>query len=240
MSRIALLVPCYMTILRPKDVSSSRRVLEALGESVDEIKGYCCGQPAYNSGFRKEARSVGRKMLQATRNYETVVIPSGSCTSMIRTGMPKLFIEPQDVSIEQQTKKIWDFGEFVNSHHQINQVQFKMTGSIVYHDSCHGRRELGLTPNLVNLIQRIEGLDLRRLPHEEECCGFGGSFTVKQPEVSVAIARAKLEEVEQSGARILVSEDLSCLTHLQATAEGDGHTLETWTIAELLDRALND
>jgi L-lactate dehydrogenase complex protein LldE len=99
---------------------------------------------------------------------------------------------------------------------------------------------LGLTPNLVNLIQRIEGLDLRRLPHEEECCGFGGSFTVKQPEVSVAIARAKLEEVEQSGARILVSEDLSCLTHLQATAEGDGHTLETWTIAELLDRALND
>ena len=240
MSRIGLLVPCYMAILRPEDISSSRRILEALGESVDEIKGYCCGQPAYNSGYRKEAQSVSRKMLRVTRPYETVVVPSGSCTSMVRTGIPKIFAGPRGLSITERTKAFFDFGEFVHSHPRLTELNFELTGTIAYHDSCHGRRELGITSKLIDLLEHINGLKLRRLSHEEECCGFGGAFTVKQPEVSVEIARTKLGEITETGAQILVSEDLSCLTHLQATAEGDRRKLETWTIAELLDRALNE
>ena len=238
MGKVALFVPCYMAALRPDDGGHARRVLERLGDEVDTIVGPCCGQPAFNSGYRAEARSVGRVLLRAAREHETIVIPSGSCASMVKHYLPGLWAGPRGASIERMADRFVEFGAYVAAHPNVAALALRLAGAVTYHDSCHGRRELGLTEGAVGLLEQIEGLDLRRLAYEDECCGFGGAFTVKEPEVSVAMARSKLADVASRGVRVLVSGDLSCLAHLEATARADDQPLETWTLAELLDRAL--
>ena len=238
MARVALFTPCYMAALRPDDGRRARRVLERLGDEVAAIVGPCCGQPAFNSGYRAEARSVGRALLRAARGHETVVIPSGSCASMVRHYLPGLWAGPRGASIERMSERFIEFGAYVAAHPNVAALPLRLAGAVAWHDSCHGRRELGLTEGAVGLLEQVEGLDVRRLAWEDECCGFGGTFTVKEPEVSVAMARAKLADVAARGARVLVSGDLSCLAHLEATARADEQPLETWTLAELLDRAL--
>ena len=238
MATVALFVPCYMAALRPDDGGHARRVLERLGDEVDTIVGPCCGQPAFNSGFRAEARSVGRVLLRAAREHETIVIPSGSCASMVKHYLPGLWAGPRGASIERMADRFVEFGAYVATHPNVAALPLRLAGAVTYHDSCHGRRELGLTEGAVGLLEQVEGLDVRRLAYEDECCGFGGAFTVKEPEVSVAMARSKLADVASRGVRVLVSGDLSCLAHLEATARADDQPLETWTLAELLDRAL--
>ena len=238
MARVALFVPCYMAALRPDDGGHARRVLERLGDEVETIVGPCCGQPAFNSGYRAEARSVGRVLLRAAREHETTVIPSGSCASMMKHYLPGLWAGPRGASIERMADRFVEFGAYVAAHPNVAALPLRLAGAVTYHDSCHGRRELGLTEGAVGLLEQVEGLDVRRLAYEDECCGFGGAFTVKEPEVSVAMARSKLADVASRGVRVLVSGDLSCLAHLEATARADDQPLETWTLAELLDRAL--
>ncbi len=227
-----------MAALRPEDGGHARRVLERLGDEVDTIVGPCCGQPAFNSGYRAEARSVGRVLLRAAREHETIVIPSGSCASMVKHYLPGLWAGPRGASIERMADRFVEFGAYVAAHPNVAALPLRLAGAVTYHDSCHGRRELGLTEGAVGLLEQVEGLDVRRLAYEDECCGFGGAFTVKEPEVSVAMARSKLADVASRGVRVLVSGDLSCLAHLEATARADDQPLETWTLAELLDRAL--
>ena len=238
MGKVALFVPCYMAALRPEDGRHARRVLERLGDEVSTIVGPCCGQPAFNSGYRSEARSVGRALLRAARGHETIVIPSGSCTSMVQHYLPGLWAGPRGESIKRMSDRFIEFGAYVAGHPKVAELALRLPGAVAYHDSCHGRRELGLTEGAVGLLEQIEGLDVRRLAYEAECCGFGGAFTLKEPEVSVAMAEAKLADVASRGVRVLVSGDLSCLAHLEATARATEQPLETWTLAELLDRAL--
>ena len=238
MGKVALFVPCYLAALRPDDGRHARNVLERLGDEVATIVGPCCGQPAFNSGFRAEAKSVGRGLLRAARGQETVVIPSGSCASMVRHYLPGLWAGPRGASIERMSERFVEFGAYVAAHPNVAALPLRLAGAVAYHDACHGRRELGLTEGAVGLLEQVEGLDVRRLAYEDECCGFGGTFTVKEPEVSVAMARSKLADVQSRGVRVLVSGDLSCLAHLEATARADDQRLETWTLAELLDRAL--
>ncbi len=238
MGQVALFTPCYMAALRPEDGRRARRVLERLGDEVSTIVGPCCGQPAFNSGYRAEAKSVGRALLRAGRSHRTIVVPSGSCASMARHYLAGLWAGPRGASIARMSKRFVEFGAYVAGHPNLGELSLRLRGTVAYHDSCHGRRELGLTESAVGLLERIEGLDARRLAWEAECCGFGGTFTVKEPEVSVAMARAKLEDVAACGARVLISGDLSCLAHLEATARSGGQPLETWTLAEILDRAL--
>lgn len=238
MGKVALFVPCYLAALRPDDGRHARNVLERLGDEVAPIVGPCCGQPAFNSGYRAEAKSVGRGLLRAARGHDTVVIPSGSCASMVRHYLPGLWAGPRGASIERMSERFVEFGAYVATHPNVAALPLRLAGAVAYHDACHGRRELGLTEGAVGLLEQVEGLDVRRLAYEDECCGFGGTFTVKEPEVSVAMARSKLADVESRGVRVLVSGDLSCLAHLEATARADDQPLETWTLAELLDRAL--
>ncbi len=238
MAKVALFVPCYMAALRPDDGGHARRVLERLGDEVATIVGPCCGQPAFNSGYRTEAKSVGRVLLRAARGHETVVVPSGSCASMVGHELPGLWAGQRGASIERMSERFVEFGAYVATHPNLASLSLRLAGAVAWHDSCHGRRELGLTEGAVGLLEQIEGLDLRRLAYEAECCGFGGAFTMKEPEVSVAMARAKLADVASRKVRVLVSGDLSCLAHLEATARTTDQPLETWTLAELLDRAL--
>ncbi len=238
MPPVALFVPCFMSVLRPVDAQHAERVLRALGDDVMLIEGRCCGQPAFNSGYRAEARATGRELLRAAQPHATVVVPAGSCVSMVRHHLPGTFEGEREAGARSIGWRFREFTEYVASHPGLDALKLSLPGVVAYHDSCHARRELGLTGPVIGLLSRVEGLETRRLRYEDECCGFGGTFSVKQPEISAAMMSAKLADAEATGAKALVSTDLSCLAHLEAGARGLGIRLETWTVAELLSRAL--
>ncbi len=235
---VALFDPCYLGALRPTDAGHARRVLEALGDTVQLVDGRCCGQPGFNAGFQAEARTVGRELLRAVRDFDVIVAASGSCVSMVTHYLPGLFEGTKADGAGRIAGRFHEFAAYVASHPHLERVPLKLDGVVAYHDSCHYRRELGLSALAISLLERVQGLEIRRLRFEEECCGFGGSFSVKLPEVSAGMMRAKLDDVRETGARVLVSTDFSCLAHLEAGARGLEQPLETWTIAELLARAL--
>ncbi len=238
MAAVALFDPCYMAAIRPQDAGHARRVLQSLGDTVTLIDGRCCGQPAYNSGFRPEAKMAGRELLRAVREHPTVVTLSGSCTAMARHYLPDLFPAHRGDAARAIGGRFREFGDYVASHPALATLGFRLRGVVAYHDGCHARRELGISAAVLGLLGRIEGLEVRQLRYEDECCGFGGTFSVKLPEVSAAMLRDKLDDIRGTGARVLVSTDLSCLAHLESGARGTGMPLETWTLPELLARAL--
>lgn len=235
--RTALAVPCYAAALRPGEAKAALRVLEALGDEVTLVEGRCCGQAPFNSGYRPEARTAGRELLRAIQPFDHVVMLSGSCAAMIQHYLPMLFDEPRRAGAHAIGERVTDLATHIAGHTNRAALALHLDGTIAYHDACHGRRELNATEAAISVLGAVDGLEVRRLAHEEECCGFGGSFSVKLPEVSVMIMKAKLDEVADTGAKVLVG-DLSCITHLQAGANGSGQDLETWTLAELLAEAL--
>jgi L-lactate dehydrogenase complex protein LldE len=238
MARVALFDPCYMSTLRPQDIGFAQHVLEALGDQVTLIDGRCCGQPGFNSGFRNEARTVGRQLLKAAQPHQVVVTPSGSCTSMVRHYLPTLFEGSRAAGATNIAKRFADFASYVATHPRLDKLSFKLDGAVTYHDSCHSRRELHASGAAMGLLKRVEGLEIRPLLYEDECCGFGGTFSAKQPEVSVAMMTSKLDDVSLTGARVLVSSDYSCLAHIESGARGIGMQVQGWSLPELLSRAL--
>ncbi|MCA9830951.1 MAG: (Fe-S)-binding protein [Dehalococcoidia bacterium] len=238
MVRVGLFDPCYLGALRPSDAAHARRVLETLGDDVVLIDGRCCGQPAFNSGFRNEARKVGLEFLRAAREFDVVVTASGSCTSMVQHYLPGLFSGTKAGGAAKIAERVHEFTSYVAGHPQLESVIFRLAGVVAYHDSCHYRRELRSTQTALGLLARVEGLEVRRLTHEAECCGFGGAFSAKLPEVSGEMLKAKLEDIEATGAHVVVSTDFSCLAHMETGDRARGGEMETWTIAELLARAL--
>jgi L-lactate dehydrogenase complex protein LldE len=238
MAAVALFDPCYLQALRPGDAASARRVLEALGDTVTLIDGRCCGQPAFNSGFLNEARAVGRQLLRAARAHAAIVTASGSCTAMVRHCLPALWEPPRSAAAAAIASRFVDFPTYVARHPGFERLGLRLPGVVALHESCHSRRELGASAAVAAVLARIEGLEVREPAFAEECCGFGGTFAVKEPEVSVEMMRAKLEALAATGARVVVSPDYSCLAHLQAGAAGLGIQLEGWTLPELLARAL--
>ena len=233
---IGLFVPCYVAALRPRDVEHARRVLESLGDDVDVIDGVCCGQPAFNSGFRAEAKSVAREALRAARDYDRVVVLSGSCASMVMHYAPGLWEAHKREGAERIAGRFVEFASYVAGHSHLGDLGLRFTGAVAYHDSCHNRRELSATGTVTGLLSSIEGLDLRRLEHEDECCGFGGTFNVKYAGVAGGMAGSKLADVAEAGAPVLVSTDVSCLAHL--TRAGGPNSPATISMAELLAQAL--
>jgi len=235
---IALFDPCFMATVRPGDAANAIHVLQALGDSVTLLDGRCCGQPAFNSGFRDEARDAGRQLLKAGQPFEAVVVTSGSCTSMVHNYLPGLFEGERSTAAGRIASRFVDFASYLAAHPNLTSLALRLDGVVAYHDSCHTRRELGVSHIVLSLLARIHGLEVRRLLHEEECCGFGGTFAIKQPEVSVAMLTSKLDDISLSGARVVVSADFSCLAHIQSGAAGMGVQLEAWSLPELLARAL--
>ena len=236
MALVGLFVPCYVSALRPADIGHARRVLEALGDSVEVLDGVCCGQPAFNSGFRAEAKSVARQALRAGQRYDRVVVLSGSCTSMVQHYAPTLWEGSRRDGAERIAARFVEFTAYVASHSHLGDLGLRLSETLAYHDSCHNRRELRATEQVVGLLESIEGLELKRLQFEDECCGFGGTFNLKYPQVAGGMAGSKLADLAATGAPAIVSTDASCLTHLQR-AGGDGWPA-TVSMAELLARAL--
>jgi L-lactate dehydrogenase complex protein LldE len=219
---------------------AAARVLERLGHRVSVARGStCCGQPAWNSGFHAEAARVARTTLRALNppGDGVVCIPSGSCTTMIRTYWPEMFHLVGDEAAareaEELSTRLFEFSELVA---RSPSVPGRFEKLVAYHRSCHMTRELGIVDQPVALLQGLEGCRLVDWA-DDLCCGFGGTFAVKQPEVSVAMADAKVRSLLESDAEVVVGCDQSCLMHLEGRMRRLGVAIPVRHLAVVLDEA---
>jgi L-lactate dehydrogenase complex protein LldE len=237
--RVSLFVTCVVDQLFPSVGMAMAEVLERVGCTVDFPEGQtCCGQPAYNSGFRKEARQVAGHFLDTFGDSECIVVPSGSCTSMITHHFEELF--EKDTNRLEQTHRlaprVWEFSRFLLEVAGVEDVGARYEGVVTYHDSCHALRDLNIKDGPRRLLSRVRGLTLREMDIAEECCGFGGTFSVKFAEVSGGMARTKIDSILRTGADTVVSVDSSCLMQIQGALSRTGLPVRTMHLAEVLAR----
>lgn len=244
MADVALFVTCVIDVVQPEVGAAAVRVLRSAGLEVEVPRGQtCCGQPAWNSGFAHEAAAVASTTLEALEasNAPVVVVPAGSCATMIRQYWPELF---RSVGSEGAARRAQDLGtrvleltEFLAGR-RLPAAALPEPCAAAYHRSCHMERELHLHDEPTDVLARIDGCDVRPWPADDRCCGFGGTFSVRLPETSVAMADDKLDALPE-GVTTIVGADSSCLLHLQARADQRGLQLRTRHVAELLAQALD-
>ena len=234
-------MPCYVDLINPEVGVSVVRVLRRLGVEVVYPRGQtCCGQPAFNSGFFDEARGVARHFMDVFEgeSCDYVVCPSGSCTTMVSHYYPFIFDADPDgrARSEALAPRVREFSDFVVNVLGVTNLGARLPGRAVFHTGCHQRRELGVLNEPRELLKNVEGLDVLGWRNEELCCGFGGTFSVKMPDVSVAMADEKIKALDESGADTLVSCDSSCLMHLKGRLDRTGHRTRVLHLAQVLDR----
>lgn len=238
--RVALFIPCYVDLINPEVGVSTTRVLRKLGCEVVYPEGQtCCGQPAFNSGFFDEARGVAKRFLDVFENerFDYVVCPSGSCTTMVSHYYPFIFENVPDERSEAFAPRVREFSDFIVNvlGAKASGLGARYEGKAVFHTGCHQRRELGVLNEPRQLLAGVEGLELLEWEKEELCCGFGGTFSVKMPDVSVAMADEKIKALDRSGADALISGDSSCLMHLKGRLMRTGHDTGVYHLAQILD-----
>lgn len=234
---VALFVTCIVDQLFPDTGMAMADVLESAGCRLNFPPDQtCCGQPAFNSGYRNEARQVAHHWLNVFQEAEYVVVPSGSCTAMVTHHFEQLF--PDDAEVLRQchglASKVWEFSQFLTDVLRVEDFGAKLDGVATYHDSCHALRELKIHDGPRRLLGNVRGLELREMDTSEECCGFGGTFSVKFPEISGGMARTKIDSIMRTGADLVVSIDSSCLMQLQGAIRRGGHPIRTMHLAEVL------
>ena len=231
---VALFVPCYVDRLYPQIGRAVVTLFERLGVSLDyPVQQTCCGQPAFNSGYWEEARPVVRHFVRTFAPYTWIVVPSGSCASMCRAFFAQVDSDPEASKVGS---RVYELSEFL-----VNVLGVKDTGArfphrITYHDSCHARRELHALDPPRQLIKSVRDATFVELPRGEECCGFGGTFSVKLPGTSLSMGCDKAKSIAECGAEVVVSGDASCLMHIGGILRHDPalRHIRTMHMAELL------
>lgn len=217
------------------------RVLEHAGCELDfDTRQTCCGQPAFNSGFRDRAREVAAGTIELFDNVDYVVAPSGSCTAMCRNFYPELFADDpaQEYRAGHLRRKLFEFSEFLVRVLGIDDVGATWRGRVTYHDACHALRELRVHDEPRRLLRNVRGLELVEMDLAQSCCGFGGTFSVKFPELSSAMAADKVESIRRTGACAVVSSDASCLMQISGLMSRMGLCIRTMHLAEVLAEGL--
>ncbi len=235
--RIGLFVTCLVDLFRPSVGFASLKLLEDAGCVVEVPRAQtCCGQPAYNSGDRADALAVAKGVIAAFEPYDYLVAPSGSCAGMIRKHYPGLFASDPawTTRAERLAAKSHELVSFLTDVLGVSAVAASHYGSVTYHDSCSGLRELGIRRQPRKLLASVTGLELRELPDADVCCGFGGTFCVKYPDISNAIVEKKTANVAASGATTLLSGDLGCLMNMAGKLTREGRTISVRHVAEVL------
>ncbi len=235
--KVALFVTCLVDLFRPAVGFSAISLLEEAGCEVDVPPGQtCCGQPAYNSGDRKDTRAIAMQVIEAFEGYDYVVAPSGSCAAMLKKHYPELFAG--DAAWEKRStefsEKVFELVSFLVDVRGQKKVTAKLDGKVTYHDSCSGLRELGIQSQPRALLKSVEGLSLSEMPDSDVCCGFGGAFCVKYSDISNAIVEKKAETIEASGADMLLAGDLGCLMNMAGKLHRKGSAIEVRHVAEVL------
>ncbi|HEX9789255.1 MAG TPA: (Fe-S)-binding protein [Kiloniellales bacterium] len=235
--RVGLFVTCLVDLFRPSVGFAAVKLLEDAGCQVEVPAAQtCCGQPAYNSGDRADAKAIAAAVIAAFEGFDYVVAPSGSCAGMLRVHYPALFAG--DMAMELRARALaartHELISFLTDVRGVRAVDARFAGRVTYHDSCSGLRELGIRAQPRDLLGSVAGLELTELPEGEACCGFGGTFCVKYPEISNAMVAAKAANVRETGAGTLLAGDLGCLLNMAGKLKRDGAAVRVRHVAEVL------
>ncbi len=237
MPRVSLFITCLGDQFFPLVGECAVKVLRRLGVDVwFNPAQTCCGQPAFNTGYREEAREVAARVLDLFDDAEYVVAPSGSCTSMVRVFYPELFAhDPERLKKANRLReRFYEFSEFLVKVLKVEDVGASFPRRVAYHDSCHLLRELGIAEEPRKLLRAVRGIELVEIEDYRLCCGFGGTFSIKFPEISVAMAEDKVRAAADARAEYLVANDSGCLMHLAGFIHRQGLAIKTMHLAELL------
>jgi L-lactate dehydrogenase complex protein LldE len=235
--RVALFVTCLVDFHRPSVGFAAIKLLEAAGCDVEVPRGQtCCGQPAYNSGDRATAAAIARQFLDAFEAYDYVVVPSGSCGGMLSSHMPHLFDDDPNTKAraERLAAKTHELVSFLVDVRGQLVVQAACVATAVYHDSCAGLRELGIKTQPRDLLASVAGLKMVEMKEPETCCGFGGTFCVKYPDISTRMVSHKTADIMASGADLLLAGDLGCLLNMAGRLSREGSKIQVRHVAEVL------
>jgi L-lactate dehydrogenase complex protein LldE len=235
--RVALFVTCLVDLFRPTVGFAAVKLLEAAGCTVEVPRAQtCCGQPAYNAGDRNDAKAIALQVIDAFAGYDYVVAPSGSCAGMIRVHYPELFADEPAVlpRVGDLARRTWELVSFLVEVRGMAHVAARWDRRATYHDACSGLRELGVKWQPRRLLATVAGLSLVELPGAEICCGFGGTFAVKYPDISDKMVGDKADEVVATGAEALLAGDLGCLLNMAGKLQRRGRPVEVRHVAEVL------
>ena len=239
---VSLFVTCVVDQFFPEVGESTVRVLRRQGIDVDfDPDQTCCGQPAFNTGYWKDARPLAERFLDMYEDTDYVVMPSGSCASMVRVFYQELFHD--DPTLLRRAadvgSRVFELSEFLVDVLGVNMApdppHSSTTTSVTYHEACHLRRELGATTQARKLISGTPGVELTEMEQSEVCCGFGGTFAVKYADISGAMLDEKISHIQDSGADAVVACDVTCLMHIGGGLEKQGISIRPMHLAELLD-----
>ncbi len=237
--KIRLFISCLVDNFFPQVGEAMLRVLSGMGLEIEFPQNQtCCGQPAFNSGHRKEAEKVASHFLEVFGNSdEAIVCPSGSCVSMVKNYYPELFRnDPEKLSgVGKISSNIYEFSEFVFQRKETLSLDSAYNGRVTFHDSCHALRELGISSQPRELIRSLKGVELVEMEMADACCGFGGTFSIKYPEVSKSMLQEeKTDSILDSGADAVVSTDMGCLMNIKGFVSRKKMPLKVLHLAELI------
>ena len=234
---VGLFVTCLVDLFRPSIGFAAIKLLEDAGATVEVPESQtCCGQPAYNSGDREDAKAIARAVIESFERFDYVVAPSGSCAGMLKVHYPTLLADDPEFAARARVlaEKSFELTSFLVEVLGADTVTARFSGNVTYHDSCSSLRELKVHDAPRRLLASVEGLALTEMEETEVCCGFGGAFSVKYPDISNVIGEAKARNALQSSAGCLLAGDLGCLLHIAGKLSRDGSATECRHVAEVL------
>jgi L-lactate dehydrogenase complex protein LldE len=235
--RVGLFVTCLVDMIRPSVGFASVKLLEDAGCRVEVPEAQtCCGQPAYNSGDKRDTIDIARNVIAAFKDFDYTVAPSGSCAGMIKAHYRELFAEgtADRQAANALAAKTFELISFLVNVMKVNRVSAEFAARATYHDSCSGLRELGIKQEPRKLLKSVAGVSLREMTDAEVCCGFGGTFCVKYPDISNKMLEKKVKHIAATGADTLVAGDLGCLMNMAGKLKREGSSIKVRHIAEVL------
>ena len=234
---VTLFIQCLVDGLYPEVGEALVTVLRRLGISMSYPENQtCCGQPAFNAGYRGEARIAARRFIEIFETAEAIVCPSGSCVHMVRDHYSFLFRKDPEWlhRARRVAAKTYEFTEFLVDVLEVEDLQASYDGTVTYHDSCHLLRGIGVSEQPRRLIRKVRGVEFVEMVDSDYCCGFGGSFSVKYPDISAAMLEDKIRNIQDSGAELVVGCDTGCLMNIQGMLSRKNLPIKTMHIAQLL------
>lgn len=233
---VQLFIPCFVDQLYPSTAFNMVKVLEKAGCTVSyNTNQTCCGQPAFNAGFREESKQVCAKFVKDFEGSDYIVAPSASCVGFVRNYYTKIFDNSsQHNEVKKLGERLFEFSEFLVNVLKIENLGASLPGLATYHDSCAGLRECKIKEEPRKLLAQVKGLELAEMNDVETCCGFGGTFAVKFEPISVAMGDQKADNARATGAQYLISTDLSCLMHIDGVMKNKGLDIKAMHIADVL------
>ena len=240
--RVGLFVTCLVDLMRPSVGFAAAKLLEDAGCLVEAPSvQVCCGQPAYNAGDRADTLHIAKQVITAFEGFDYLVAPSGSCAGMIKKHYPSLFADDKEWAPRASAlgAKSFELVSFLTDVMGRTTVESKLEASATYHDSCSGLRELGIHGQPRQLLGSVDGLKLAEMRDPDVCCGFGGTFCVKYPEISNKMVETKVDTIEETGADLLLAGDLGCLMNMAGKLQRRGSKVQVRHIAEVLAGTLD-